>query len=135
MLTVEDRLAIHELLSWYGLLIDERQFTRTHELFTDDAVYDVSDFGSGVHVGWENIAQLWRDSEGQHPLAHHVTNVVVSEDADGIVRVLSKVIGVRPDGKVGSVTYRDVLVKTPHGWRMQERICTARRPDRIPPHT
>lgn len=135
MITVEDRLAIHELMAFYGLLIDERQFTRTHELFTDDAVYDVSSFGAGVHIGWKNIAQMWRDSEGLHPLAHHVTNVVVSEDDDGTVRVLSKVIGVRPDGKVGSVTYRDIVVKGPQGWRMHERIAVARRPDRIPAHS
>jgi hypothetical protein len=134
VLTPDDRLAIHELIGLYGLIIDERQFTRTHELFTDDAIYDVSDFDSGVHVGWKNIAQMWRESEGQHPLAHHATNIVVTEDG-GTVRVISKGLGVGTKGKVGSLTYRDVVVKGPNGWRIAERVATLRRPDRIPPHT
>lgn len=135
MLPLEDKLAIHDLIALYGHIIDERQFTRTHELFTDDAVYDVSDFDSGVHIGWRNIAQMWRESEGLHPLAHHATNIVVSEDTDGTVRVISKGIGVGTKGKVGSLIYRDIVVKGPHGWRMSERIAVLRRPDRIPPHS
>lgn len=134
MLSIEDKLAIHDLISLYGHIIDGREFTRTHELFTDDAVYDVTDFGAGTHTGWKNIAQMWRDAEDQHPLAHHATNVIVSEDADGNVRVISKGIGPR-DGKAGSAIYRDIVVKTPQGWRMSERVAIARRPDRIPPHS
>lgn len=135
MLTLEDKLAIHDLMAYYGHLIDAREFTRTHELFTDDAVYDMSDFDAGIHRGWEQIAQMWRESEGRHPLAHHATNVIVSEDADGTVRVVSKGIGVRPNGQAGSVIYKDIVVKGPKGWRMSERIGSLRRPDRIPPHT
>jgi 3-phenylpropionate/cinnamic acid dioxygenase small subunit len=135
MLTIEDKLAIHDLISLYGHIIDERQFTRTHELFTEDAVYDVTDFNAGRFVGWQQIAQMWRESEGKHPLAHHATNVYISEDADGTVRVVSKGIGVRPNLQAGSVTYRDIVVNTPQGWRVRERICVLRRADRIPPHS
>jgi hypothetical protein len=131
VLTVEDRLAIHELVALYGHVIDERQFSRTGELFTDDARYDVSDFSQGVVVGTGAIVDLWRSSE-RHPLAHHATNVVVTQDADGTTRVLSKGIGVLADGKAGSVTYRDVVVKTPLGWRIRERVALRRRADRIP---
>jgi SnoaL-like domain len=132
VISAEDKLAIHDLISRYGLIIDEREFTRTHELFTDDARYDVSDFDAGIHLGWQAIAQLWRESEGSHPLAHHATNVIVSEDDDGTVRVISKGIGVRPEGRTGSVTYRDIVKKYPQGWRIVDRIALARRPDRIP---
>lgn len=135
MLTIEDKLAIHDLISLYGHIIDERQVTRTHELFTDDAVYDVTDFNAGCFVGWEQIAQTWRESEGKHPLAHHATNVLITEDGDGTVRVVSKGIGLRPDGRVGSVTYTDVVVKVAQGWRIRERIAVLRRADRIPPHS
>jgi hypothetical protein len=135
MLTLEDKLAIHDLIALYGHIIDERVFTRTHELFTDDALYDVSDFDAGIYKGWEQIAQMWRESEGRHPLAHHATNIFVSEDADGTVRVISKGIGVRPNGEAGSVTYKDIVTKGANGWRMTERVALLRRPDRIPPHT
>lgn len=51
MISVEDRLAIRELLALYGYIIDERQFRRTGEIFTADARYDVTDFGKGVCHG------------------------------------------------------------------------------------
>jgi hypothetical protein len=51
MISVEDRLAIRELLALYGYIIDERQFSRTGEIFTADARYDVTDFGKGVCHG------------------------------------------------------------------------------------
>ncbi len=50
MISVEDRLAIRELLALYGY-IDERQSSRTGEIFTADARYDVTDFGKGVCHG------------------------------------------------------------------------------------
>jgi hypothetical protein len=61
----------------YGHIIDEREFSRTHELFTPDAYYGVSLFGAGVHIDVEVIVALWSASEGRHRLAHHATNVVV----------------------------------------------------------
>jgi hypothetical protein len=51
MISVEDRLAIRELLAPYGYIIDERQFSRTGEIFTADARYDVTGFGKGVCHG------------------------------------------------------------------------------------
>ncbi|EKF21757.1 snoaL-like domain protein [Mycolicibacterium hassiacum DSM 44199] len=135
MLSADDKLAIHALISLYGHIIDDREFSRVHELFTEDAVYDVSDFNAGVYTGRRAIAQMWRDAEGRHPLAHHATNVVVSEDDDGTVRVLSKGIGVLDDGRVGSAVHRDVVVRTPAGWRIAHRVAIRRAPDRIPPHT
>ena len=65
----------------------------------------------------------------RHPLAHHTTNVVVLQDDDGTVRVLSKGIGVGEAGRVGSVTYRDVVVRTEAGWRFASRTAELRRPD------
>ena len=51
MLSADDKLAIHALISLYGHIIDDREFSRVHELFTEDAVYDVSDFNAGVYTG------------------------------------------------------------------------------------
>jgi hypothetical protein len=64
----------------------------------------------------------------RHPLAHHSTNIVVREEDDGTVRVLSKGIGVGAGGRVGSVTYEDVVVPTDDGWRLASRIAKLRRP-------
>ena len=133
-ISIEDRIAIHELLALYGHLIDERQLSRTGEVFTDDAVYDVSDFGSGVHHGPKEISALWATTTN-HPLAHHTVDLVVTQDPDGTVRVLSKGIGLGDKGRAGSVTYRDVVRRTPQGWRISQRVAVLRRPDRIPPIT
>jgi hypothetical protein len=63
----------------------------------------------------------------RHPLAHHATNIVITEAADGTVRVISKGIGVGRKGLVGSVVYRDIVRKEEQGWRIAHRVATRRR--------
>jgi hypothetical protein len=126
-LDVADRLAIHELLALYGHLIDERRWDELDTVFTADVVYDASDFGQPVTTSLADLRAHWAGDEALHPLAHHATNVVVTRDGDGTVRVLSKGIGVGRKGRVGSVTYRDVVVATPAGWRIARRTPTLRR--------
>jgi len=132
MLDIADRLAIHELLALYGHLIDERRWSRLDEIMVPDLRYDATDFDLGITHSLEELRTAWMSDKARHPLAHHATNIVVSEDPDGTVRVLSKGIGVGYKGRVGSVTYRDVVVKTPDGWKFVERVLALRAPDRIP---
>jgi 3-phenylpropionate/cinnamic acid dioxygenase small subunit len=126
MLTTPDIIEIHHLLAEYGNIIDERDWDRVSELFTDDAEYDLSDFGSGVFRGAAAIRAFWEHS-ARHPLAHHVTNVVVREGPDGSVHAFSKIIAVGHRNKAGSATYRDELRKTEWGWRIARRVATPRR--------
>ena len=128
MLEVQDTLAIHELLALYGHVIDERAWARVEELFTERTVYDMREFGLGVVHGAAAIRALWSGPGAAHPLAHHATNIIVSQDADGTVRALSKGLGVGPNGRVGSVVYRDVLERTAAGWRFASRSGHLRRP-------
>ncbi len=127
MLDVRDTVAIHELLALYGHIIDERQWARADELFTPRSVYDMREFGLGVVQGTAAIRELWSRPNAAHPLAHHATNILVSVDPDGTVRVLSKGLGVGPNGRVGSVVYRDVVERTPQGWRFAVRTAHLRR--------
>jgi ketosteroid isomerase-like protein len=129
MLEPVDVLAIQDLISLYGHVIDERQWDRVGEIFTADALYDVSDFASGVHRGADAIRSLWvrAAAAGAHPIAHHATNVLIRQDADGTVRVVSKGIGLRAGGQAGSTVYRDIVVRTADGWRIGERIALKRR--------
>jgi hypothetical protein len=122
-----DTLAIHELLALYGHIIDEREWSRVGELFTARTVYDMSEFGLEVVHGAQAIGELWRRPDAMHPLAHHASNIIVSEDADGTVRVLSKGLGVGRNGRVGSVVYRDVVERTAAGWRFATRTAHLRR--------
>jgi SnoaL-like domain len=125
MLTPTDVQAIERLINLYGHILDDREYSRAVELFTVDAFYDVTDFDSGVHRGPQAIAALWAGAGDKHPLAHHATNIVITEELDGTVRVVSKGMGIRRDA-VGSVVYRDVVVLTAAGWRIRERIATSR---------
>ncbi|MGW2471575.1 nuclear transport factor 2 family protein [Streptomyces sp. NPDC001665] len=126
-LALEDRLAITELVSLHGHLVDDGSLDRFEELFTADVVYDLSDFGQGPLFGVEAVREAARALGAANPLAHHVTNVVVTASADGQVRVRSKGLGIKADGSCGSVSYDDVLVRTTEGWRISHRKITARR--------
>ena len=64
-LTVEDRLDIQQLINLYGHLIDTRAFSRLGEIFTDDAVFDLTGFDGTVYEGLEAIVQMMHDSEQQ----------------------------------------------------------------------
>jgi hypothetical protein len=127
MSEVSDILAIHQLLALYGHIIDEREWQRVAELFTATAVYDMTAFGLVAVRGAAAIREMWSRPDAMHPLAHHATNIVISEDPDGTVRVVSKGIGVGANGRVGSVVYRDVVERTPQGWRFASRQGQLRR--------
>ena len=126
MLDVCDRLAIHELLGLYGHVIDDRRWSDLGLLFTDDIVFDATHFGNPVTTSLEELRRFWMSDESMHPLAHHATNVVVTQESDGTVRVLSKGLGVGHGGRVGSAVYRDVVEQTPNGWRISHRIVELR---------
>jgi hypothetical protein len=126
----DERLAIHELISLYGHLIDQRQFSRLGEIFTEGAIFDLRGYGGKRYRGLPDIQAMMIDSS-EHPLAHHSTNVVVLTQKKE-VEVISKGIGVGAGGRVGSVTYRDRLSRTACGWRIRERRCELRSADNIP---
>ena len=132
MLDVADQLAIHQLIALYGHIVDERQFSRVGELFTPALRYDMTDFGAGVLVGPQAVVDYWSLETTRHPLVHLTTNVVITVDPDGTVRVASKGVGIGYGGKAGSVTYLDVAEKIDGRWLMAERVCRLRDPSRIP---
>jgi hypothetical protein len=126
-LTAEDRSAITDLINRHGHLIDAGAFDRLHELFTSDAAYDVTDLGGGILVGLEAARAAALALGAGNPVAHHVTNIVVTESAGGLVRALSKGLGVMADGSCGSVTYEDRIERRAQGWRIAHRVVRARR--------
>ena len=76
MLDAHDRLAIHELVNLYGIVIDERDWARVPELFTADVVYDMSELGLGVIHGGKNALRF----------TPHFS--VTSDELDLLVRVV-----------------------------------------------
>jgi len=134
MITLEDKLSIHELVALYGHVIDERELHRTDELFTDDAVYDVCAAGGERHVGAAAIEALWRTTS-RHPLAHHATNLIVSPRTGDTADYVFKGLGVGFRKRVGSLTYRGCCRRTPLGWRFQLMVVSVREPPPLAPST
>jgi hypothetical protein len=121
-LPADDVLEIHRLVALHGHLIDSGDLDRLDELFTPDAVYDVTAMGQGVLRGiaeFRAASEAFADDE-RNPVGHHVTNVVLDRVANE-VSVRSKGIGVLRDGRTGSVVYDDRVVRTAGGWRIAER--------------
>ena len=126
-LPIEDRVAIHELVSLHGHLMDGGEFARMDELFTADVIYDLSAFGAGKLHGFAAITEASLALGDANPVGHHVTNIVVTEDDDGTVSVRSKGIGINADGTAGSVVYDDIVRKEAAGWRIAYRKVTIRK--------
>jgi hypothetical protein len=126
-LSTDDRLAIHELISLHGHLADDRRDDELGRLLTDDAAYDLEDFAMGIVRGLPAIHELFVRRPGEQPLGHHVTNIHVTERADGKVGVLSKGLAVMANGRTGTVVYDDIVVKTDAGWRIWYRKVIARK--------
>jgi len=125
-LTAGDRQAITDLINMHGHLTDRGAFERMDELFTPDAEFDLCDFGLGVRAGLAAMNDAIRAIQ-EHPVGHHVTNIVLSEGDDGIVHAISKGIGIGANGHCGSVVYEDVLRAGPAGWRIARRTIRLRR--------
>jgi 3-phenylpropionate/cinnamic acid dioxygenase small subunit len=128
-LTTADRLEIHELAARYGTTIDDRDWGGLERVFCRDAHYELHGFGPLDRrvVGASEVRRMMEETV-EHPVAHHVTNVIVSFDG-GEVRMRSKVIGPGARGRVGSADYDDVLRREDGAWRIARRIVTLRRPD------
>lgn len=126
-LSADDRLAIAELEAMHGHLFDDGELERLDELFTADVLYDASDFGQDAMRGIDSIRSAALAMGDRNPVAHLVTNVVITSDGAGTISVKSKGLGVTVDGKIGSVTYLDTVVSTPAGWRISRRVMRARR--------
>ncbi|WP_328395060.1 nuclear transport factor 2 family protein [Nocardia sp. NBC_00416] len=127
-ITTEDRAAIHEVIALHGHLVDDREWDRLGEVFAEDVVFDVTDYGYGIVRGLQAVQDLARGNQGDEgaPLGHHVTNVVVLGRDGATVRVRSKALTVTATGTCGSAVYEDVLAPEARGWRISSRRAVAR---------
>ncbi len=124
-LPAEDTIALHQLVHRYAHIVDDAEFEQLGEIFTPDIEFDTSQFGNPPLVGLDGVIQSYVDA--RHPVGHHVMSAVVTTDADGTVRVRSKVLSLLGGGLCGSGTYDDIAVKTPDGWRISKRVIGLRR--------
>jgi len=127
MLTIEDKINIHELISLHGHLADSGRLDEFDSVFAEDITYDLESFGKGILKGVGAMRDAALALGEANPVGHHVTNIIVSEDEDGTVRAQSKGIGIRADGSCGSLVYSDVLEMQKNEWRIIYRKITIRK--------
>jgi 3-phenylpropionate/cinnamic acid dioxygenase small subunit len=122
---IADRIELHELPGRYGDAIDDRDWARLAEIFTDDAVFDITDLGEPCLNGLAEI-QRYMDEDARHPRAHLMTNIYVDETPDA-TRLSFRIVALLPERVVGTASYYDEVVKTAAGWRVKHRVITRRR--------
>lgn len=127
---VVDRIELHELPGRYGDAIDDRDWDRLGQIFTDDAVFDLTDLGAPRLEGLAEIKRFM-DEDAQHPRTHLMTNIYADETTDG-ARLCFRIVALLPERAVGTASYVDEVVKTPAGWRVRHRVVTRRRASRQP---
>jgi hypothetical protein len=125
MLETHDIVAIQQLMARYGHLVDAREFKQLGEIFTSDGAFDVTALRAGRHEGLAAVIAFFESAT--HPPAHHATNLYVYEDA-ATARALSKYAVPSEGGRLFGGDYRDTLMRTANGWRIRERVVTARWP-------
>lgn len=126
-LTPDDRIAITDLISLHGHLVDGGSLDELDLVFTDDVTYDVTDLGSDPIQDLDALRKAAAALGDKNPVGHHVTNVVLTAVGGNEVNARSKGIGINADGSAGSVTYDDVVTRGPCGWRISYRRILARR--------
>ena len=125
---ISDRLELHELPGRYGDAIDDRNWDRLREIFTQDAVFDLTGVGARRLEGIDDIVHFM-NVEASHPKTHMMTNIYVNEQ-DESVTMNFRIVALLGKGLVGTASYYDRVVKTENGWRVQHRECMIHRRDK-----
>ncbi|MFD1546190.1 nuclear transport factor 2 family protein [Nonomuraea guangzhouensis] len=126
-LSMEDRQAIGRTLALTGHIFDRGELNRLEEIFTPKVVYDLSDVGAGTFEGVEAIRNGALKLGAGNPIAHHVTNIVITGQEDDLVTAQSKGLIIMADGSVASVTHLDTLRSEDSTWRISRRVILAQR--------
>ncbi len=124
--SIEDTVAIQQLMALYGHVIDDGDLDRLADVFTDDAVFDLSGMTGEVHRGLTAIRAFFALGAPPHPPSHHTSNVLVVADG-ATMRVRSKWMTIhRASGGMKTGDYADVVVRERGAWLIRQRVATAR---------
>lgn len=118
-LSAEDVVSIQAVIMKYGFLIDDREFDRMGEVFTEDAVVDYRPGGEGPFVGLAEINRAMKAL--QHPVQHMMVSHIIDDVSGDWVVTRTKALIPLQAGGIADITYRDVLVRTPAGWRIKDK--------------
>jgi len=127
METPDDRRLIAETIYLHGHIVEDGELDRLSEIFTDDVVYDLRDFGAEWLHGVEAIRRAALEVGETNPLGHHVTNLMITKIDGDTATTRCKAIAVMGGGECRSATYVDSLRRDGGRWRISHRTVLARR--------
>jgi uncharacterized protein (TIGR02246 family) len=124
-----DRAEINDLLVRYCHAVDDKDWTAFANLFTSDAILDFTAFG-GPRCGVSGIVEFLRGvALHVHDWQHTISTVLLTADGTTVrSRAAAQVMMIthgedsRDQVVFTGLWYRDLLVCTDEGWRINERI-------------
>ena len=124
-----DRLELHELPGRYGDAIDYLNWDHIRNIFTEDAVFDLTGVGSRRLEGINDIVDFM-NVDAEHPKTHMMTNIYVDVDVEKVTMNF-RIVALLGKGLVGTASYYDHVVRTDDGWRVKHRECMIHRRDKL----
>jgi hypothetical protein len=126
---ISDRIEIHDLLTRYCKSIDQKNWELLDTCFTPDAHVDYVSSG-GIAGSYPEAREWLSKALAIFPVTlHSISNSEVVLDGDRATArtMVNNPMGFQnPDGSMHIFTvwawYEDKLVRTPDGWRIEERI-------------
>lgn len=125
--TVDDRLALADLAAHYAAAVDQREFDRLRQVFTDDCRFDT---GRSVREGVDAVIDAM-DGLHRYTATTHVLGQQLVESVDGETHGLTYCTAHHltagdgaehaPTDMVMHIRYHDRFVETDAGWRIAER--------------
>jgi 3-phenylpropionate/cinnamic acid dioxygenase small subunit len=122
----DDRAAISDLIGRYAQICDSGTYEALRDCFTEDARAEYS--GVALEPGVENIVAHMAPLADLPVTQHVVGSIAIDLDGNRASAQSYTVVHiVRPSSGGHEVVHRglrydDVLVRTPAGWRIQERL-------------
>ena len=113
-----DRLELHELRAAYSRAIDDENYERAHDIFTEDAVVN---YPRGDQHGPQAVSEYWRDNVAYEFSLHTVQMPELDIDGDEATgKWYMLVFYVAPDGTSGHVMgwYEDEYRRVDGEWKI-----------------
>ena len=128
-LSVEQKLAIHELLGRAAFAYDERDLAMLEDCFSAQARFTMRIAGGdliGPFEGREAIMGLMRGSlEEQSDVRRHIiSNIFFDDTADGVTAVSNLTLVATENGEIQLLSaglYRDTVIDEGGTWRVLKR--------------
>lgn len=126
-LSLEDRLAIHEIIASYPHIIDNpNTVDGLHLVYSDDVVLEAAALGR--LTGLDAVKRMYAERPEEPRVDHLGQDTVITSVREGRVYTRTHFVAVWQDGTASSGDYLDVMERTGAGWRIVARRVVNRLP-------